>query len=146
MRVCRPSACALLRGQGAPATVPGVTRVLLVEDDATVTAVVEVLLSTEPGLELVGTATSAEDALDRAPALAPDVVLLDDQLEGALGGLQAAPLLHQALPGVLVVLFSALEEAATAGAPGVDARLRKDRLVELPADLQALLAAQPGSA
>lgn len=122
------------------------TRVLLVEDDATVSAVVEVLLSTEPGLDLVGSATRAEDALELAGGLQPGLVLLDDQLAGELGGIQAAPLFKQAVPGVVVLLCSALDPQSTAGAAGIDGHLRKDRLVELVDDVQALLAAQPGRA
>ena len=121
------------------------TRVLLVEDDATVRSVVEILLSTEPDLELVGTAVSAEHAIELAAELAPDVVLLDNQLEGALTGLEAAPAIKRAAPSVLVLLCTALDLASSAAAarPDVDGYLRKDALVDLVDVVRALLAEGP---
>lgn len=125
----------------------GVTRVLLVEDDDGVRGVVEILLGTEPDLELVGTATSAEQALDMVGRLCPDLVLLDNQLEGPLTGLEAAPLLKRQAPSVVVLLCTALDlAAAAAAAPDVDGYLRKDHLVDLIDVVRDLLARQPGSA
>jgi chemotaxis response regulator CheB len=56
--------------------------VLLVEDDVTGPRVIEMLLATEPDLELVGTTGSAEEGIVLVSTLQPDVVLLDNQLEG----------------------------------------------------------------
>ncbi len=39
-------------------------RVVLVEDDTTVRGVIEILLSTEPDLELVGSAVTAEEGIE----------------------------------------------------------------------------------
>lgn len=108
-------------------------RVVLVEDDAGVRSVVEILLSTEPELELVGWAASAEHGLEVVRETQPDLLLLDNQLEGELSGLDAAPAFKQAAPGVRVLLCTALDLAAVAvQAPAVDGFLRKDRLAELP--------------
>ena len=122
-------------------------RVVLVEDDATVRAVVEILLATEPDLELVGTATTAEEGIELVRATAPDLLLLDNQLEGPLTGVDAAPAFKTAFPGVVVLLCTALDLAGVAAsAPAIDGYLRKDRLAEVADVARALLAAQPGSA
>ncbi len=107
------------------------SRILLVEDDAAVRGVVEILLSTEPDLELVGSVESAEDALERVGALDVDLVLLDNQLAGPLTGLEAAPELKRRAPRALVLLCTALDVGDAARSADVDGYLRKDRLAEL---------------
>ncbi len=122
------------------------TRVVLVEDDAMIRAVVEILLSTEPDLELVGSAVSAEDGIALVRAEQPDLVLLDNQLEGAMTGLQAAPTMKAAAPSVVVLLCTALDLAESAvREPSIDGYLRKDHLVDLVATIRTMLA-HPGSA
>lgn len=116
------------------------TRVVLVEDDAAVRNVVEILLSTEPDLELVGVATSAEHGIELVRELAPDLVLLDNQLEGLLTGVEAAPQIKSAAPSVVVLLCTALDLAsAAADEPAIDGYLRKDALVDLVDVVRALL-------
>ncbi len=118
---------------------------MLVEDDATVTSVIEILLATEPDLELVGTATSAEDGIALVRELAPDLLLLDNQLEGVLTGVEAAPAFKEAFPGVVVLLCTALDLAGVAAStPGIDGYLRKERLAEVADVSRDLLAARSG--
>ena len=120
-------------------------RVLLVEDDRAIRVFVEILLSTEPDLELVGTAGSAERAIELVAELAPDLVLLDHQLDGPLTGVEAAPRLKVAAPGVLVLLCTALDLAGQAAAePAIDGYLRKDDLVDLLDVVRALLGGAAG--
>ncbi|MCU1622621.1 MAG: bacterial regulatory s, luxR family protein [Frankiales bacterium] len=121
------------------------SRVVLVEDDPTVRSVIEILLSTEPDLELVGTALSAPDGIRLVAELVPDVVLLDNQLEGAMTGVQAAPSMKAAAPSVVVLLCTALDFASVAARePSIDGYLRKDNLVHLVDHVRGLLA-QRGS-
>ncbi len=117
------------------------TRVVLVEDDRTIAAVVGILLSTEPDFELVGTAVTAEEGISRVQELQPDLVLLDNQLAGAMTGLQSAPMIKQVAPPVLVLLCTALDLAeAAAREPAIDGYLRKDNLVQLVEVMRRLLA------
>ena len=116
------------------------TRIVLVEDDPAVRSVVEILLSTEPDLELVGSSASAEEGIELVRDLAPDLVMLDYQLEGALTGVAAAPLVRAVAPRVLVLLCTALDLAAVAAAePAIDGYLRKDSLADLVEVVRALL-------
>lgn len=115
-------------------------RVVLVEDDPTIRSVVEILLSTEPDLELVGSASSAEAGIELVRATAPDLLLLDNQLEGELTGVAAAPAFKDAFPGVVVLLCTALDLAeVAASATEIDGYLRKDRLAELAEVARELL-------
>jgi DNA-binding NarL/FixJ family response regulator len=116
------------------------TRVVLVEDDPTIRGVIEILLSTEPDLELVGSAATAEAGIDLVRRVAPDLVLLDNHLEGAMTGIQAAPSMKAASPSVVVLLCTALDLADVAEAdPAIDGYLRKDALVDLVETVRALL-------
>lgn len=124
-----------------------VRRVVLVEDEATIRTVIEILLSTEPDLELVGSAATAERGIELVRDLKPDLVLLDNQLEGALTGLQAAPAIKDVAPSVVVLLCTALDLAdAAANEPSIDGYLRKDDLVELVDVVRGLLDAADGRA
>ena len=117
------------------------SRVVLVEDDPTIRAVVEILLATEPDLELVGSAPSAEEGIELVRRFAPDLLLLDNQLEGALTGVAAAPAFKAAFPGVVVLLCTALDLAEVAAATDdIDGYLRKDQLADLADVVRALLA------
>lgn len=120
------------------------TRVLLVEDDPSVQQVIALLLSTETDLEVVGCVDTAEDAIARAAVLQPDVVVLDQQLLGPMTGLEAAPAIRRATPGVVLLMCSALDvlpviESGTP--PLVDGYLRKDDLADLVERVRELLPA-----
>ena len=52
-------------------------RILIADDHAIVREGLRSLLSTEPGMELIGEATDGADAVDKARRLQPDVLLLD---------------------------------------------------------------------
>lgn len=61
------------------------TTVLIVDDQALVRAGISMLLAGEPGLEVVGEAASASEALDKVRELHPDVVLMDVRMPGMDG-------------------------------------------------------------
>lgn len=63
-------------------------RILLVDDHRMFRAGVKAVLAGEPGLEVIGEASSAEDAVAETLRLEPDVVLMDLGL-GASDGLEA---------------------------------------------------------
>lgn len=115
-------------------------RVVLVEDDAAVRSVIEILLATEPDLELVGTAVTGEEGIRLVREVAPDLVLLDNQLEGAMTGVQAAPSMKAAAPSVVVLLCTALDLADIADRePAIDGYLRKDNLANLVEHVRSML-------
>lgn len=121
-------------------------RVVLVEDDVTVRSVIEILLATESDFELVGSAVTAEDGIRLVAELLPDLVLLDNQLEGAMTGVQAAPAMKAAAPSVVVLLCTALDLADQAASePAIDGYLRKENLADLVDQVRGLLV-HPGRA
>jgi DNA-binding NarL/FixJ family response regulator len=99
------------------------TRVLLVDDHELLRAGLRSRLEQEPGIEVVGEADSAEQAVLRARALQPDLVLLDLLLPRK-NGFDAIPEIHGVAPDARVVVVSSqtapssVRRALTAGAAG----------------------------
>ena len=56
------------------------TRVLIVDDSATMRRLIESALMREPDIEVVGTAADAAEAREAIKRLAPDVVTLDVEM------------------------------------------------------------------
>ena len=116
-------------------------RVLVVDDAANLRELLTVLLDVEDDFEVVGTAADGVQALDRADALEPDIVLLDLAMP-VMDGLQALPGLRARLPRARIVIFSGFEHEALARealAAGADAYIEKGTSVmQLVARLRQL--------
>jgi DNA-binding NarL/FixJ family response regulator len=97
-------------------------RVMLVDDHALVRSAVRQAI-TSPDIEVVAEAASAEEALSIAPAVRPDVLLLDIDLPG-LSGMHVLRELAPRLPDTTIVMLTVsgserdLIEAVRAGARG----------------------------
>lgn len=121
-------------------------RVLIVDDHQVFADLLGFAIEVEPDLECVGHANGAQQALDLARRLRPDVVVMDLQLghEGAQGIDLTGQVLDE-LPTARVVVLTALKDhrlavaAAEAGAVGY---LQKDG--ELSTVIHALRAAHAG--
>ena len=121
---------------------PEVVRVLaVVEDHPDMRALLRLLLRPERGFEVLAEASSGDEALEvLCGDCGPGVIVLDQSLEGALTGLEVAPLLKAHAPDAHIVLFTAHDLASEAAAnPAVDRFVRKDRIIDLPAVIRELL-------
>jgi EAL domain-containing protein (putative c-di-GMP-specific phosphodiesterase class I) len=88
---------------------PDPIRVLLADDEPGLRAALTELLSHEEGVELVGTAADAEEAIRIAESNLPDVALIDVRMpEG--GGPHAARGISRVSPGTRVIALSAYED------------------------------------
>ncbi len=98
-------------------------RVLLVDDHTVVRQGLRMVLSLEPGLEVVGEAADGREAVEQAAALGPQVVLMD-LLMPVMTGVEATREIKVRHPDIEVVaLTSVLEDrlvidAVEAGAAG----------------------------
>jgi DNA-binding NarL/FixJ family response regulator len=79
-------------------------RIMLVDDHALVRSAIRQALEA-PDVIVVGEASSAEEALELAPRLRPDVLLLDIDLPG-LSGIEAVRELAPRLPDTRVVMLT----------------------------------------
>jgi CheY-like chemotaxis protein len=101
--------------------------VVVVDDEPSFLDVARSLLSQCPGVTVVGTATSGEQALELYSALRPEVVILDVQMPG-MNGFEAARRLRSEGGGVRVLIVSAHDEPqyeAIARAAGAEAFMTK---------------------
>ncbi len=97
-------------------------RVMLVDDHALVRSAIRQALEA-PDIVMVGEAASAEEAMELAPQLRPDVLLLDIDLPG-LSGIEAVREIAPRLPDTRIIMLTAstdrrdLLEAIRHGATG----------------------------
>lgn len=80
-------------------------RILLVDDHAVLRAGLKALLEAEPDLEVVGEASTGEEAVEEAESLAPDVVLMDLSMPGG-GGLEATRRIAGLEPEIRVLVLT----------------------------------------
>jgi two-component system, NarL family, response regulator DevR len=98
-------------------------RLLLADDHALVREGLRQLLADEPGLEVVGEAADAGEAVEAAARLEPDLVLLDILMPGG-SGIEALRRIRARSPAVRVLMLTsvaqgeAVREALAAGAAG----------------------------
>jgi PAS domain S-box-containing protein len=90
-------------------------RVLVVDDHAVLREGLCMLLLEEPRLEVVGEASDGAEAVERAHALQPDVVLMDFSMPG-MNGVEATRRITGELPHVKVIGLSMYDEADRARA------------------------------
>jgi two-component system response regulator NreC len=80
-------------------------RVLLADDHVIVREGLKKLLDGEPDITVVGEAADGIEALEKAKASRPDVVVIDITMP-RLSGLEAVPLIKEALSDVKIVVLS----------------------------------------
>jgi two-component system, NarL family, response regulator LiaR len=88
-------------------------RILIADDHEVVRKGLILVLYQEPGLEIVGEARTGREAVERAVALQPDLVLLDWKMPD-MDGLAAAAAIRRQAPTVRTLLLSGapIEDAA----------------------------------
>jgi DNA-binding NarL/FixJ family response regulator len=83
-------------------------RVFVVDDNADIRKLVRSLFQVHPKFEVVGEAIHGREAVDKAPILRPDLIVLDLSMP-VMNGVEAAPLLIKLLPKVWIILFTVHE-------------------------------------
>ena len=98
-------------------------RIVVVDDHPIVRQGLVATLDDEADFDVVGAASSAEEALTLVERYAPDVILLDLELQG-MSGVEAIPRLRDASPSTRILVFTAYDtdervlSAVRAGAGG----------------------------
>jgi DNA-binding NarL/FixJ family response regulator len=86
-----------------------VIRVMLVDDHAVLRSGLEALLNLEPDIDVVGEASTGEEALQRVPLVRPEVVVMDLDMPG-MGGLEATQKLAALGLGLRILVLTSHEE------------------------------------
>ena len=84
-------------------------RIIVVDDDAFVVRSLATILSAETDVDVVGTGTTGDQAVELYRALSPDVALLDIQMPGR-DGLSAAEEILRGDPGARVVFLTTFSD------------------------------------
>jgi two-component system, NarL family, response regulator LiaR len=84
-------------------------RILMADDHPVVRRGLRTLISSEPGMELVGEAADGVEAVEKARALAPDVILLDLMMP-RMGGLEAIGEIMKDNPQARVLILTSFAE------------------------------------
>ncbi len=98
-------------------------RVLIVDDHPVTRDGLRTALSTSRDIDIVGEASTGEQAVELIPELTPDVVFMDVRMPG-MGGIEATRALREVAPDTKVILFTvdesraAIAEAIQAGVSG----------------------------
>lgn len=85
-------------------------RVLVVDDIQPICRRYEKLINQEENMEVVGTAFSGTEALEKARELKPDVVLMDIEMETKTSGLDVAKEILEILPQTKIIILTVYEE------------------------------------
>jgi len=82
-----------------------VIRVLICDDQAVVCEGLKAILTTVKEIEVVGTAYNGEEAVERAEALSPDVILMDLKMP-VMNGIQATRAIRSRFPSIRVIVLT----------------------------------------
>lgn len=107
----------------SPPSADGALRVLLVDDHEVMRRGLRILLSSQPGVEVVGEASNGREAVDAAERLRPNVVVMDISMP-VMDGVTATGYVRELLPEARIIGLSMFEESEMAR-----------RMIEAGADL-----------
>jgi len=84
-------------------------KVLVVDDQRLVREGIASLLSIQEGMSVVGTAVDGQEAVEKALALSPDVVLMDVRMP-VMDGIAATVQIRRKLPGCQVLMLTTFDD------------------------------------
>lgn len=102
----------------APSSAPRHTdpiRVMIVDDHPIIRRALAMSLRTRSDFEVVGEASTGEEAVDLFKRVRPDVILMDVMMPG-MGGVQATRVIHDMASHIKIIVFSYSDEAEQAQA------------------------------
>lgn len=98
-------------------------RVLIVDDQQLMRDGISSLLGIQDGIEIIGTASHGQEAIEQALALIPDVILMDVRMP-VMNGITATEQIHRQLPTCQILMLTTFDDeediikALIAGASG----------------------------
>ncbi len=108
-------------------------RILLVDNQNLIREGLNVMLSLEPDMQVVGTANNGEMALERVASLQPDVVLIELQIP-MLDGREVTRIICQRFPNVKVLILSTLDDNNYSIADSICAGAKGYLLKDMPSE------------
>lgn len=84
-------------------------RVLIVDDQPLICDGISKLLEGEKEIQVIGTAYSGEEAIEKANKLKPDIILMDIRMPG-IDGIEATKIIKSNNPSIQIIAISVYEE------------------------------------
>ena len=117
---------------------------VVVEDDRDMQLLIQLTLQVDSRLEISGCASTAQEAIELAREVQPELVILDHFIDGDVMGLEAAPAIKQVAPDAQVLLFTSHDlEIESAREPSIDEFLLKRDIAELMPTVHRMLGLDP---
>lgn len=88
-------------------------RIMLVDDSAVIRRLLTDVLAGDPQLEVIGSAQNGQVALEKLPALNPDIIILDVEMP-VMDGLETLTEIRKRQPRLPVIMFSSITERGAA--------------------------------
>ncbi len=88
-------------------------KILIVDDSAFMRKSLEILLSQDPDIEIVGFGTNGKEGVEKAKALKPDIITLDIEMP-VMDGLTALQIIMKEAPTSVIMISSLTTEGAEA--------------------------------
>ena len=110
--------------------------VLVVDDNAVIRQALCRVFTSEGGFDVCGEAENGRDAIEKAQALHPDLIVMDLSMP-VMNGIDAARALKTLMPMVPVIIFSEYGDAFSekqARSAGISALVSKSELVSVLID------------
>ena len=84
-------------------------KILIVEDQELIRQSLEIILSSQPGLSVIGLAGNGNEAVEMAGALSPDVILLDIRMPG-MDGVSSCRIIKEKYPGIKIIVLTTFDD------------------------------------
>lgn len=86
-------------------------RIMIVDDIDKLVEFFEKIISAEEDMEVVGTASSGKEAVEKAELLKPDIILMDIQMETDEAGIKATEKIKEKNPDVKIIMLTIHDDA-----------------------------------
>lgn len=86
-------------------------RIMIVDDIDKLVEFFEKIISAEEDMEVVGTASSGKEAIEKAEFLKPDIILMDIQMETDEAGIKATEKIKEKNPDVKIIMLTIHDDA-----------------------------------
>ena len=87
-----------------------IIKVFIADDAPEIRSYFQMIMKNEPDMEVVGTASSGKEAVEKVMKLCPDIVLMDIQMENRMAGIEAIEQIREINPNIKSIVLTIHEK------------------------------------